>query len=282
MPGRVRGLGLSVPGTVLDGYVLDAVNLGWRGLDVRAVWPRAALLVAENDATLAALAESRRGVASDALLHVHVRVEAGLGGAVVSRGMVISGSRGVAGEFGHMPFGDPAVSCPCGAAGCWGTAVDGTAMARLLAKPAPADPVTYARQVLARARAGSPGAERGRDRRGGLGSRHRRVGQRSGPGPGHPGWARRRPPRCRVTTTLGRLSGWPDGVPARESAAGRGGDAGRRRPLGWRCRERLEPAVGTVVRPATRPARGCESVPHQPVTRLTLGLGPMSYVSVNQ
>jgi predicted NBD/HSP70 family sugar kinase len=48
-----------------------------------------------------------------------------------------------------MPFGDPAVPCGCGASGCWGTAVDGAALARQLRQPAPRDPVSYARRVIA-------------------------------------------------------------------------------------------------------------------------------------
>jgi predicted NBD/HSP70 family sugar kinase len=154
LPGRVRGIGVSVPGTVRDGHTLDASYLGWRDIDLRVLWPRAPLFAADNDATLAALAESRRGAAASAVLSLHVMVDAGIGGAIIERGRVLSGARGVAGEFGHMPFGDPAVRCPCGARGCWGTAVDGTALARLLRAPAPRDPVSYTADVLARAAAG--------------------------------------------------------------------------------------------------------------------------------
>jgi predicted NBD/HSP70 family sugar kinase len=153
-PERVRGLGVSVPGTVRDGHLLDASYLGWRDIDLRVLWPGAPLFAADNDASLAALAESRRGAAAGAALSLHIRVDAGIGGAVVEQGRVLRGARGVAGEFGHMPIGDPAVRCPCGALGCWGTAVDGTALARRLGAPPPRDPVTYTAAVLARAAAG--------------------------------------------------------------------------------------------------------------------------------
>jgi predicted NBD/HSP70 family sugar kinase len=153
-PGRVRGLGLSVPGTVLDGQTLDAVGLGWQHVNLRTIWPRGVLVQADNDASLAALAEARRGGAIGAQLAIYLRIEAGLGGAVVERGRLLSGSRGVAGEFGHMPFGDPQVTCPCGARGCWGTAVDGGALARSLGEPAPVDPVGYAHEIVCGNRAG--------------------------------------------------------------------------------------------------------------------------------
>ncbi len=145
---RPRALGLAVPGTVSPADRLDAATLLWRDIDLRELWPDAPVFVARNDASLAAAAESRRGAAVGASVALHLHVEAGLGGAVVDHGTVLAGATGAAGEFGHMPFGDPAVVCPCGAHGCWGTAVDGTALARLLGRPAPRDHVAYARRLI--------------------------------------------------------------------------------------------------------------------------------------
>jgi predicted NBD/HSP70 family sugar kinase len=62
----------------------------------------------------------------------------------------------MAGEFGHMPFGDPALRCRCGALGCWNTSLDGHGIARALGQPAPGDEVSYTRRILAAARAGQP------------------------------------------------------------------------------------------------------------------------------
>ena len=158
--GRIRGLGISVPGTVIDGHRVDAVALGWRDVDLRDAFPATGRLLVGNDATLAAVAEARRGAARHAALAVHLHIDAGLGGAIVDHGRVIAGARGIAGEFGHMPFGDPAVLCPCGAHGCWGASLDGTAMARLLGVAEPPEPVRYAREVIGRATAGDPAAVR--------------------------------------------------------------------------------------------------------------------------
>jgi predicted NBD/HSP70 family sugar kinase len=147
---RIRGLGAAVPGTVSHDLRLDSVPLGWHDVDLRRLWPGAPVLVAGNDATLAASAESRRGAAADASVVLHLRVEVGLGGAVVDHGVALTGATGAGGEFGHMPFGDPAVVCGCGARGCWGTGVDGSALARLLGRGEPDDPVAYARDLLRR------------------------------------------------------------------------------------------------------------------------------------
>ncbi len=146
--GRTRALGLAVPGTVSPAHRLNAATVGWRDVDLCELWPDAPVFVAGNDATLAATAESSRGAAVGAAVALHLRIEAGLGGAVVDHGHTLTGATGAGGEFGHMPFGDPAAVCPCGARACWGTAVDGTALARLLGRPAPRDHVAYARRLI--------------------------------------------------------------------------------------------------------------------------------------
>lgn len=145
---RPRALGLAVPGTVSPAHRLDAAGLLWRDINLHEVWPDAPVFIAGNDATLAASAESRRGAAVGATVALHLRIEAGIGGAVVDHGKTLTGATGAAGEFGHMPFGDPAIACPCGARGCWGTAVDGTSLARLLGRPVPRDHVAYARRLI--------------------------------------------------------------------------------------------------------------------------------------
>jgi predicted NBD/HSP70 family sugar kinase len=159
---RIRAVAVSVPGTVRDSRLAQAANLGWREVDLSVLWPRdrsSRPFLAGNDATFAAVAEARRGSAADSASLLHLFMEAGLGGAVIEDGMLVLGATGTAGEFGHMPFGDPARPCRCGARGCWNTVVEGAALARSLNQPVPADEVSYSRQVFAAARAGlAPGA----------------------------------------------------------------------------------------------------------------------------
>ena len=146
---RVRGLGVSAPGVVTDERYLDATILGWRHVDLAAISP-GGLFVAGNDATLAAVAEVRRGAAVGVRSALHLLVDAGLGGALIDAGHLVGGAHGTAGEYGHLPLGDPAVVCACGARGCWGTAVDGGALARLAGDPPPRDPGAHGREVIAR------------------------------------------------------------------------------------------------------------------------------------
>jgi predicted NBD/HSP70 family sugar kinase len=145
---RIRGIGIAAPGIVSHGLLREASGLDWYDVDLTRAWPGAEVFVAGNDATLAGAAESSRGAAVGAAVALHLRVDGGLGGAVVDGGRVLVGAGGVSGEFGHMPFGDPAVRCGCGAQGCWGTAVDGSALARLLGHRPPRDSVSYARRII--------------------------------------------------------------------------------------------------------------------------------------
>ena len=158
---RVRAAAVAVPGTVAGSELVHAPGLAWHSIDLSALWPRSepgGEFVAGNDASLAGVAESRHGAGAGAGAMVYLHLDAGLGGTLVEADRAVRGATGAAGEFGHMPFGEPARRCRCGARGCWNTSVDGRAVARLLHQRVPADDVSYFRRVLASARAGQPAA----------------------------------------------------------------------------------------------------------------------------
>ncbi|WP_433203361.1 ROK family transcriptional regulator [Dactylosporangium sp. CS-047395] len=151
---RLVAVAVSVPATVRGTTVVQAATLNWRDVDLSALGLGLPLTVG-NDAALAGVAEALRGAARGHPVALHLTVEVGVGGVVLIDGAPAPG----AAEFGHVPFGDPALACPCGAYGCWDVTVDGRAMARSLGRPSPADPRLFADEVLAAARSGSP-AER--------------------------------------------------------------------------------------------------------------------------
>ena len=158
---RVRTAAVAVPGTVAGSELVHAPGLAWHSIDLSALWPHyepGGEFVAGNDASLAGVAESRHGAGAGAGAMVYLHLDAGLGGTLIEAGRAVRGATGTAGEFGHMPFGEPARRCRCGARGCWNTSVDGRALARLLHQRVPADDVSYSRRVLASARAGQPRA----------------------------------------------------------------------------------------------------------------------------
>lgn len=102
-------------------------------------------MVAGNDATMAAVAEARLH-SPRALLHVVVEI--GVGGAFVVDGRPVASARGLHGEFGHLPFGDPGERCPCGALGCWTIAFDAQVLARRVGVRVPRDPRAWLHRLF--------------------------------------------------------------------------------------------------------------------------------------
>ncbi|MDX3452582.1 ROK family transcriptional regulator [Streptomyces sp. ME02-8801-2C] len=113
------GLAVAVPGLVArDGRtVVRAPNLDWHDTDLGALLPVEFPLTVDNEANLGALAELwlGDGTPSDFL---HVSAEIGIGAAVVVDGRLLRGTRGFAGELGHVPVRPEGPECACGGRGC--------------------------------------------------------------------------------------------------------------------------------------------------------------------
>jgi len=150
---RLRAIAVSVAGTVSDAKLVQFTSRGWRDADlsvlVAKIPDRAGIsLQLGNDATLAGLAEARSGAARAATTALYLIVAQGIGGTLVVNGDTLTGAHGAAGEYGHIPFGDPNLVCPCGARGCWDLAVDGRALARHRGDEPPDDPVAYVHSLI--------------------------------------------------------------------------------------------------------------------------------------
>jgi predicted NBD/HSP70 family sugar kinase len=152
---RLRAIAVAVAGTVSDAKLVQFTSRGWNDVDLSLlaakIPERAGVpLLLGNDATLAGLAEARSGAARSAATALYLIVGQGIGGALIVNGEPLKGAHGAAGEYGHVPFGDPSLVCPCGSRGCWDLTVDGRALARHRGDPAPSDPVAYVHDVIAR------------------------------------------------------------------------------------------------------------------------------------
>ncbi|MGE0215557.1 ROK family transcriptional regulator [Mycolicibacterium sp.] len=150
---RLRAIGVSVAGTVSGAQLVQFTSRGWRDVDLSVlaakIPSRAGVqLLLGNDATLAGLAEARTGAARATSTALHLIVAQGIGGTLVVDGEPLAGAHGTAGEYGHVPFGDPAQICPCGARGCWDLTIDGRALARHRGDAPPHDPVGYVHDLL--------------------------------------------------------------------------------------------------------------------------------------
>ena len=149
---------------------MQAPTLGWGQVDLSPVTAGTGLpLLTGNDATLSGVAEARTGAAAGARTALHLIVEVGIGGTLMLDGIPASGASGAGGEYGHIPFGDRARRCPCGARGCWDLEIDGRALATHLGEPEPDEPYAYAEAVLRRCRPGSGACGRQGGRRTRLG-----------------------------------------------------------------------------------------------------------------
>jgi len=110
--------------------VAAAIDFGWADTDLRAlVGARlpadAAPVDVVNDANVAALAEYHARAEHGELPYAvaYIKADTGVGGGLVIGGRVLTGTRGMAGEVGHIPLAMDGPHCPCGARGCLATYV---------------------------------------------------------------------------------------------------------------------------------------------------------------
>ncbi|MER6692448.1 ROK family transcriptional regulator [Streptomyces minutiscleroticus] len=113
------GLAVAVPGLVARDArtVVRAPNLGWHDTDLGPLLPDDLPLTVDNEANFGGLAELWLNEAAPRDF-VHVSAEIGIGGAVVVDGRLLRGTRGFAGELGHVPVRPEGPACVCGGRGC--------------------------------------------------------------------------------------------------------------------------------------------------------------------
>lgn len=138
---RLAGVGIGVPGfiRIAEGVIVGSHNLvALNNYPIRqAIERRLGIpVILENDANAAALGEKWIGAGRDVEDLVLLTLGTGIGGGIISRGRILHGFVGMAGELGHItvvPNGNP---CGCGNRGCVEKHASATAiesMANLLA-----------------------------------------------------------------------------------------------------------------------------------------------------
>ena len=169
--GRVVGIGVAVPSPVSAGQMVQPTLADWQDVDVAAVLGGGIAedgaedegflgpILAGNDATLAGLAEARRGVLRGVSVALHLHVATGIGGVLLSGGLPVTGAHGSAGEFGHMPLTGGSEPCRCGSVGCWELDAGARGLLRAVGQPEEGDRMLHAEQVIEAAGA-DPGCAR--------------------------------------------------------------------------------------------------------------------------
>lgn len=118
----VVGIGIGVPGMVDEhGVVLFAPNLAWERAPLRQQLEEAFSMpvIIDNEANSGALGELNFGRGEDVRHLLYVSAGSGIGSGIIIGGELYKGSRGYAGETGHMCIEAEGTPCSCGSQGCW-------------------------------------------------------------------------------------------------------------------------------------------------------------------
>jgi predicted NBD/HSP70 family sugar kinase len=120
--GALQAIGIGVPGPY-TAALAGVPAVSWKrqlapdGVDLAFSERFGAPVVVDNNTRLAALAEAiARPDAVDNL--VYLRLSDGVGGGLVVSGRLVTGSRGFAGELGHVTAHPRGLPCRCGKRGC--------------------------------------------------------------------------------------------------------------------------------------------------------------------
>ena len=168
----ILSVGVGIPGIAnTDGEVIKCTNMGWFHMPFREVFRKYldVPVFIDNDANVAALAESVAGVSAGTSSSVFITIGTG----IILNGKIWNGFHGIGGELGHVILDLDGVPCTCGNRGCLERYCSATALIRmgreavaenpdsLILKSAGGDPAGIeARTVIDAARDGDPVAVR--------------------------------------------------------------------------------------------------------------------------
>ncbi len=119
---ELEGIGLGIPGPVVDGHILGCENLGWGRFDITSIikarYPKTKIKVL-NDANAATIGEWAYGGGKKYSSFVLVTLGTGVGGGVMVGNHLVEGVSGSAGEIGHLKVNIGNMrKCACGLFDC--------------------------------------------------------------------------------------------------------------------------------------------------------------------
>ncbi|HSL01189.1 MAG TPA: ROK family protein [Rubrobacteraceae bacterium] len=132
---EVGGVCLAVPGLILaaENKVIFSPNLHEIEnirLDEEIGRRTGLSVTVENDANAAAWGEFRYGAGKDVDHQVFITLGTGVGGGVITHGVLLGGAQGAGGELGHVTIDPTGPRCGCGNHGCLEALASGTAIRR--------------------------------------------------------------------------------------------------------------------------------------------------------
>ncbi|WP_130807702.1 ROK family protein [Senegalia massiliensis] len=130
----IKSIGIGVPGIAdpNSDYIVYATNLKWTnvplGKDLKSNYDIPIYI--DNDATVAGIAESVKGVTKGYKNSVFLTLGTGVGSGIIINDRVYSGSHNKGAEIGHIIVGENFYDCNCGNNGCLETFTSATAIAK--------------------------------------------------------------------------------------------------------------------------------------------------------
>jgi glucokinase-like ROK family protein len=166
--GKVCGIGMAIAGLINRerNIVEFSPDFHWHNVDVRAALSHGndIPVIFDNVTRVMALGEMWYGAGRDYQNFIMVNVGYGIGAGIIIQGSPLYGSKGTAGEFGHITLDrDSTVQCECGNFGCLEALASGNAIAKagqkelregavtVLTEMCQADPVRLTAEMVANA-----------------------------------------------------------------------------------------------------------------------------------
>lgn len=140
---NVASIGVGIPGLADEnGVVIKCTNLSWFNAPLREIFLKHIQkpFFVDNDANVAALAESVAGVSAGTDSSVFITLGTGIGSGIILNGKIWKGFHNIGGELGHMILSLDGVPCSCGNHGCVERYCSATALIRMAREQVKNDP----------------------------------------------------------------------------------------------------------------------------------------------
>ena len=140
---EISRVGVGIPGIANSaGEIIKCTNMGWYHVPFRDVFRRHldVPVFIDNDANVAALAESVAGVSAGTSSSVFITIGTGIGSGIIIHNRIWSGFHGIGGELGHVILALNGVPCTCGNRGCLERYCSATALIRMGREAVAEDP----------------------------------------------------------------------------------------------------------------------------------------------
>ena len=131
---NISSVGAGIPGIANEeGVVINCTNLGWVYTPLKTEFQKriSRPFFVDNDANVAALAESVIGISAGTSSSVFITLGTGIGSGIILNGKIWKGFHGIGGELGHMILDLDGVPCSCGNHGCVEQYCSATALIRM-------------------------------------------------------------------------------------------------------------------------------------------------------